>query len=87
MVSKRIILQDLIFITSSMTVGLTAEHTDVSLWYVLKGDHAHSYRFDEDEFDSVKWFAFDEIPYEKSDPHMRRFVEKLSYCLGSLISS
>ena len=27
-----------LFLTSTVTVGLTAGHTDVSLWYVLKGD-------------------------------------------------
>ena len=53
---------DPIFLTSSMTIGLTAGHTDVSLWYVLKGNHEHSYCFDESEFESVKWFAFDDIP-------------------------
>lgn len=66
-----------IFLTSTVTVGLTAGHTDVSLWYVLKGNQSQAYQHDPSEFNSIRWFGFDEIPYEKSDPHMRRFVEKL----------
>lgn len=66
-----------IFITSTVTVGLTAGHTDVSLWYVLRGNHQHKYAFDTDEFNGIKWFDFNEIPYDKSDPHMHRFIQKL----------
>ena len=69
--------EDPVFLTSTITVGLTKGHTDVSLWYVLKGDHRAPYTFDHAEFNSIQWFAFDDIPYEKSDPHMKRFVEKL----------
>jgi 8-oxo-dGTP diphosphatase len=69
--------KDPIFITSTVTVGLTAGHTDVSLWYVLKGDHQDNYEFDRREFNDIRWFSLDEIPYEKSDPHMKRFVKKL----------
>jgi len=65
-----------IFVTSTVTVGLTAGHTDVSLWYVIKGSHKPSYQFDADEFSSIQWFAFDEIPYQESDPHMNRFITK-----------
>lgn len=68
---------DPLFITSTLTVGLTAGHTDVSLWYVLKGDSHATYQFDEEEFNKVRWFRLDDIPYEKSDPHMHRFIEKL----------
>jgi ADP-ribose pyrophosphatase YjhB (NUDIX family) len=66
-----------LFLTSTTTVGLTAGHIDVSLWYVIKGDYSQNYIFDQEEFNAIRWFTFDEIPYSKSDPHMRRFVEKL----------
>lgn len=66
-----------VFITSAVTVGITAGHTDVSLWYILKGDHQVHYQFDKTEFNNIKWFEFDEIPYEKSDPHIKRFIRKL----------
>jgi 8-oxo-dGTP diphosphatase len=66
-----------LFLTTTETTGLTAGHTDVSLWYVIKGNHLDKYRFDRDEFYDIKWFAFDEIPYNNSDPHIKRFIEKL----------
>lgn len=65
-----------IFLTSTITVGLTAGHTDVSFWYVVKGDHQQNYIFDTSEFNAIRWFGFDEIAYEKSDPHLKRFVDK-----------
>jgi len=66
-----------IFLTSTETVGLTAGHTDVSLWYVLKGDHRQKYHYDQEEFNAVQWFELDRIPFGRSDPHMKRFIEKL----------
>lgn len=66
-----------IFITSTVTVGLTAGHTDISLWYLLKGDSQQNYLFDKDEFHSIRWFHLNEIPYDRSDPHMQRFITKL----------
>ncbi len=66
------------FLTCTTTVGLTAGHEDVSLWYVLHGDrHAPLPRFDAGEFEAVRWFAFDEVPLQRSDPHMGRFLGKL----------
>lgn len=66
-----------IFSTSTVTVGITAGHTDVSLWYVLKGDSNIYYAFDHDEFNAICWFGFDDIPYVKSDPHISIFISKL----------
>lgn len=66
-----------IFITSTITVGVTAGHTDVTLWYLLKGQNEQRYRFDVDEFNDIKWFSIDDIPYNKSDPHLYRFINKL----------
>ena len=65
-----------LFITVTRTLGRGA-HTDVSLWYLLRGDSSRAIEFDRGEFHSVRWFGFDEIPFERSDPHMRRFVKKL----------
>ena len=70
-------LTDPFFITSTLTVGLTPRHTDVSLWYVLKGDSHATYQFDEEEFNDIRWFHLDEVPHSKSDPHMERFIQKL----------
>lgn len=66
-----------IFCTVTQTVGFTAGHTDVSLWYTLKGNSTKSLDFDESEFSEVQWFSLDNIPFEKSDPHMERFIHKV----------
>src|ERR1700722_8431170 len=66
-----------LFITVTQTVGGDGGHTDVSLWYLLRGDSTRAIEFDRGEFHGVRWFGSDEIPFERADPHMRRFVEKL----------
>ncbi|MFK7800882.1 MAG: NUDIX hydrolase [Anaerolineae bacterium] len=68
-----------IFVTVTETVGLTAGHIDVSLWYVLKHNSADPLNFDEDEFNQIKWFDLDKIPFEKAEPHLKRFIKKLTY--------
>ena len=66
-----------LFLTSTLTVGKTAGHTDVSLWYVLKGKRQMKLVFDQSEFNSVKWFHKDEVPLDRTDPQMGRFLRKL----------
>ncbi|MFC4310088.1 NUDIX domain-containing protein [Steroidobacter flavus] len=66
-----------LMLTVSQTVGITAGHTDVSLWYVLNGDRRVPLKFDTEEFYSVRWFHFDEAPVSRSDPHLSRFLRKL----------
>lgn len=71
--------EDPFFITQSVTVGKTAGHTDVSLWYLLHGDSSREIDYDKGEFYGYKWFNFDEVletPSEKLDPHMHRFMKK-----------
>ncbi len=76
-VEPRFLFTHPILITSTRTVGRTAGHTDVSLWYVFDGNMEDDYAFDHTEFASVKWFHRSEIPFEQSDPHMSRFLAKL----------
>lgn len=66
-----------ILITSTVTVGRTAGHTDVSLWYVLKGSRCDNIAYDQSEFRSIRWFHKDEIPMDRTDPEMHRFLAKL----------
>ena len=70
-----------LFVTVAETVGLTAGHTDVTLWYALQGDSSTQVTFDQEEFQSVQWFAPEEIPHERSDPNLRRFIGKLNRLL------
>lgn len=65
-----------LMVTCTTTVGLTAGHTDVSLWYVVQASRQQALVFDQDEFHAVRWFHCDELPFERSDPHLRRFAEK-----------
>lgn len=68
------------FITQTETVNIGAGHTDVSLWYILKGNSDAEISYDKNEFNGYKWFDYDEIlsmNINKLDPHMHRFVEKL----------
>lgn len=67
-----------LFLTVTKTVGNIARHTDVSLWYLLKCNPQQSLDFDTNEFNQIRWFSIDAIPFEKSDPHMQRFLLKLS---------
>lgn len=66
-----------IFLTVTETVGKTAGHADVSLWYVLRGDRGTSLEFDETEFHEIRWFHKDDVPLDRTDRHMARFLQKL----------
>lgn len=66
-----------LMLTTSETVGLTAGHTDVSLWYVIDADRRLALEFDREEFHGVRWFQFGEAPLGRSDPHLERFLRKL----------
>jgi 8-oxo-dGTP diphosphatase len=66
-----------LMVTCTTTVGLTAGHRDVSLWYVVEASRKQSLTCDEQEFNAIRWFRLDAVPFERSDPQMRRFVDKL----------
>ncbi len=66
-----------VFLTITDTVGKTAGHTDVSLWYVLQGDRSTALHFDESEFRQIRWFHRDDVPPARVDAHMGRFLRKL----------
>jgi 8-oxo-dGTP pyrophosphatase MutT (NUDIX family) len=67
-----------LFITSTFTVGKTAGHTDVSLWYVMRGSREQELEFAASEFHSIRWFHRDRVPLDRSDPEMERFLRKLA---------
>jgi 8-oxo-dGTP diphosphatase len=66
-----------LMVTCTVTVGATAGHTDVSLWYVVQGDRGRALDIDEREFVGVRWFAFTGIPAGRSEPNLNRFIAKL----------
>jgi 8-oxo-dGTP pyrophosphatase MutT (NUDIX family) len=67
-----------LMLTVSETVGVSAGHTDVSLWYVIDADRHIALEFDREEFHSARWFHFAEAPISLSDPHLSRFLGKLA---------
>ncbi len=73
-----------LFLTVTETVNELNPHTDVSLWYVVKGDSKAVYSFDETEFYEVRWFSLDEIPSEKREPHLSRFLHKVQNLMSSI---
>lgn len=75
-----------LLITITQTVGLTAGHTDVSLWYLLLGSIHDALKFDRREFSDMSWFTFDEILQSHPaifDPNMQRFTRKLVLYLNN----
>jgi 8-oxo-dGTP pyrophosphatase MutT (NUDIX family) len=68
------------FLTISRTVG-ASQHTDVSLWYLLKGNSSIQYNYAVEEFDQIRWFRPEEIPYSLSDRNMVRLINKLNKSL------
>ncbi len=86
-IEAQFVVQNPFFITVTQTVGQTAGHTDVSLWYVLHGDSGQTYTFDAAEFHTIAWFPLDNLPLERSDPHLERFGRKLhKYFTSSNVS-
>lgn len=68
------------FVTQTVTVGLTPGHTDVSLWYLLRGDVHQRLQFERAAYTDVAWFAITEILESHPaifDQHMHRFTRKL----------
>jgi 8-oxo-dGTP diphosphatase len=77
-IDAEFLFDDPIFLTVTNTVGNVARHTDVSLWYLLKGSAKDILKYDAEEFHQISWFKPEEIPFENSDPHMRRFINKVN---------
>jgi len=67
-----------LMVTCTTTVGLAAGHVDVSLWYVVAVDQSQGIQFDEEEFAAVRWFRYSDAPLARSDPHLGRFLAKLT---------
>jgi 8-oxo-dGTP diphosphatase len=82
-VEAEFIVEEPLFLTVTTTVASTAGHTDVSLWYALRGDVERDYWFDASECSTVRWFVFDDLPTGRCDPHLSRFVAKLRSVLAT----
>jgi 8-oxo-dGTP diphosphatase len=85
-VEANFLFEEPLFLTVTKTVGNITQHTDVSLWYVLKLHSDYQMTYDKDEFYQIRWFGIDEIPFERSDPHLRRFIKKMIFQFRSQIN-
>ena len=83
-ITAEFVWPDPIFLTVTQTQGMSAGHTDVSLWYVLYGDRNVKLTCDPGEFHGMAWFAFEGLPRERVEPHLARFVLKLNMRLSRL---
>ncbi len=81
-IDAEFLVDEPILLTVTNTVGNVAKHTDVSLWYLIKGDSDQVLNYDADEFNQIRWFELDCIPFERSDPHMKRFIHKMLRLIG-----
>jgi 8-oxo-dGTP diphosphatase len=73
------------FLTATVTGGIGAGHTDVSIWYLVPGDRGWSVP-EHDEFRAARWWTPPEIAAagDVFDPHFRRFLRKLSSTIGKI---
>ncbi|AGZ44852.1 putative NUDIX hydrolase [Actinoplanes friuliensis DSM 7358] len=68
-----------VFLTVTVTVGLDAGHTDVSLWFPADVSRDEPLTVDEGEFAGVRWWTRAEIAAAdpaRFDPHLGRFLKK-----------
>ena len=66
-----------LMLTIGTTVGLTAGHTDVSLWYRVSARRDQPLHWDRSEFADARWFAFDQLPLARCEPQLQRYVARL----------
>lgn len=76
-----IVGQHPLFLTVTTTVDRTADHIDVSLWHVIRGDRSRSYQLDPGQFEGGRWWDLDPHGLPATDPHLARFIRKLDTVL------
>ena len=70
-----------LMVTQTTTVGVSAGHTDVSLWYLVEGDAETPLESGAREFAGSRWWTLDEVLAADPalfDPHLPRFAAKLA---------
>lgn len=67
------------FITTTVSNG-HGEHTDVSLWYLLKAKESTKFVIEPGKFADVRWWDVEEVlatPIDQFDQEIHRFLEKI----------
>ncbi|WP_306209793.1 NUDIX domain-containing protein [Actinoplanes sp. RD1] len=68
-----------VFLTVTVTVGVDAGHTDVSLWYPATVSRDAGLAVDAGEFAAVRWWTRAEVAAAdpaRFDPHLGRYLAK-----------
>lgn len=65
-----------VFLTITETIGANP-HEDVSLWYPVQGQAGDIPDYDRREYRNMRWFSFDDAPFDETDPNLERFLGKL----------
>jgi 8-oxo-dGTP diphosphatase len=68
------------FLTVTRTVGVTAGHTDVSLWFLVEVDRSVPLVLDHNEFRAARWWSPSQLmtaDATRFDPHLGRFLAKV----------
>jgi 8-oxo-dGTP diphosphatase len=78
-IAAKHVINEPLMVTCTTTVGFTAGHEDVSLWYVVTADRDQDIQFDAQEFAGFIWCSFSNVPIHRSDPHLGRFLAKLAH--------
>jgi 8-oxo-dGTP pyrophosphatase MutT (NUDIX family) len=82
-VPSTVIGEQPLFLTVTDTRG-PGQHTDVSLWHLIRSTAETITWFSEEEFSSTKWLSLAQVlaePIETLDPHLHRFTAKLADAL------
>ena len=64
------------FLTIAETIGANP-HEDVSLWYPVQGHVGDIPDYDGREYRNMRWFRFEDAPFDDTDPNLERFLAKL----------
>jgi 8-oxo-dGTP diphosphatase len=70
---------DPVFLTVTETAGLSAGHTDVSLWFIADGSRGDTLTLHETEFRDARWWSLEDVAAvdeRRFDPHLDRFLAK-----------
>lgn len=68
------------FVTITMTNDQKGAHTDVSLWFLLRGKESAELTLEHDKSGGTEWWSVADIlndSVERFDPNMHRFCKKL----------
>jgi 8-oxo-dGTP pyrophosphatase MutT (NUDIX family) len=71
--------KDPLFVTVTQTIG-QGVHTDVSLWYVIRGDSTQQYEYEAREMNGYSWLSLPQVlatDLAKLDPQLHRFIAKM----------